>query len=61
MIEWIIENKEWIFSGIGVFILTIVLSLIRRASSKNKSNRTINMKGDKSIYVEKNEGKIDIK
>lgn len=22
MIEWIIENKEWIFSGIGVLVLT---------------------------------------
>lgn len=61
MVKWILENIEWIFSGIGVFILTIVLSVIKRASSKKKPSRTINMKGDKSIYVEKNEGKIDIK
>lgn len=61
MIEWIIENKEWVFSGVGVFILTIIIGLIRWILSKNKSNRNINMKGRKSIYVEKNDGKIDIK
>lgn len=27
MIEWIIENKDWIFSGIGVLILTSLFEL----------------------------------
>lgn len=61
MVEWIIENKEWVFSGIGIFIFTIIIGLIKRMLSKKKSNRTINMKGDKSVYIEKNEGKIEIK
>ena len=26
IIDWIIQNKEWIFSGIGVFILGLFLS-----------------------------------
>jgi hypothetical protein len=61
MLEWIIENKEWVFSGIGIFILTIIMGLIKWFFSKKKSDRTINMTGEKSVYVEKNKGKIDIK
>lgn len=61
MVEWIIENKEWVFSGIGIFIFTIIIGLIKWLFSKKKSNRTVNMKGDKSLYIEKNEGKIEIK
>ena len=26
MIGWIVENKEWIFSGIGIFVLGLFLS-----------------------------------
>jgi hypothetical protein len=48
MLDWIITNKEWIFSGVGVFVLTFIFALIRK---KNKSN-TINQKaGDKSILI----------
>ncbi len=25
MIGWIVENKEWVFSGIGVFVLSLLL------------------------------------
>ena len=26
ILDWIIKNKEWVFSGIGVFILGLFLS-----------------------------------
>lgn len=29
MIEFLIENKQWIFSGIGVFALTIIWSFLK--------------------------------
>lgn len=32
--DWIIENKEWIFSGIGVFILGIIINILRKKSNK---------------------------
>ena len=33
--EWIIQNKNWIFSGIGVFILSLILgSIAKRAYRK---------------------------
>lgn len=64
IIEWINDNKEWFFSGIGVFLLTIIIGVVKMLLTrkrKNESNRIINMNGDKSVYVEKNDGKINIK
>ena len=64
IIEWINDNKEWFFSGIGVFLLTIIIGVVKMLLTKkrkNESNRTINMNGDKSVYVKKNNGKINIK
>lgn len=38
MIEYIIANKEWIFSGIGVAVLTIFLPfIIRKKEAKTKN------------------------
>jgi len=33
--EWIFQNKEWIFSGIGVAVLTGVIALLIRRRSKH--------------------------
>ena len=60
MIEWIINNKEWFLSGLGVFLLTIVSGIVKYMFSKKNNNRTININGDKSVYVENNEGDITI-
>lgn len=60
MIEWINNNKEWFLSGLGVFLLTIVSGIVKYLFAKKNNNRTINISGDKSVYVEKNEGDITI-
>ena len=60
MIEWIKNNKEWFLSGLGVFLLTIVSGIVKYMFSKKNNNRTININGDKSVYVENNEGDITI-
>lgn len=60
MIEWINNNKEWFLSGLGVFLLTIVSGIVKYLFSKKNNNRTINISGDKSVYVEKNEEDITI-
>lgn len=39
MIEWMINNKEWLFSGVGATILAGVFSLKKR---KNKTNSGVN-------------------
>ena len=60
MIEWINNNKEWFLSGLGGFLLTIVSGRVKYMFSKKNNNRTININGDKSVYVENNEGDITI-
>ena len=60
MIEWSNNNKEWFLSGLGVFLLTIVSGIVKYMFSKKNNNRTININGDKSVYVENNEGDITI-
>ena len=36
--EWILDNKEWIFSGIGVFILSLIIGVVARRKSIQKQN-----------------------
>ena len=38
--QWIIDNKEWLFSGIGVFVLSGFVTLL----IKKRNNRTLKMK-----------------
>lgn len=38
--QWVIDNAEWIFSGIGVFVISGIVALI----TKNKRAKTIKMK-----------------
>jgi plastocyanin domain-containing protein len=37
--DWIINNMEWVFSGIGVAIISLIGWLV-----KNKSNKSTKMK-----------------
>lgn len=52
--EWIIANKEWVFSGIGVFAISLIIGITLRhkhvqkqrsgANSRNlQSGRDINI------------------
>ncbi|KWT98941.1 hypothetical protein APQ14_19590 [Vibrio toranzoniae] len=34
MVQWVIDNKEWVFSGIGVSITTLIFSLFIRRKKK---------------------------
>jgi len=50
MWNWLITNKEWVFSGIGVAVLTVLFSLF-----KSKRDKRINQKqiaGDNSINIQ---------
>jgi len=39
MLKYFIENKEWLFSGIGVFILAVVIGIIKFILNRRKSNK----------------------
>jgi len=49
--DWIIENKEWIFSGIGVFVLGIVYALFKK-KRKSKSLKMKQKSGDNSTNIQ---------
>ena len=57
-LEWIIENKEWLFSGIGVTILVAIAGLFIRNKRDGKNVQTIKS-GDNSTNIQSGE-KVNI-
>ena len=43
--KWILENKEWLFSGLGIFIVSLVIGFFMK---KSPSNKQIQKSGDNS-------------
>ena len=62
--NWIISNAEWIFSGIGVSILGIILGFFIKKNKENKTQNitsgknSTNIQGGKNVNVNIG-GKID--
>lgn len=55
--KWLIENKEWIFSGVGIAIIGLVVNLIKN----KKSKKSIEQKaGNSSIQVNNSNGNVVI-
>ncbi|SHH12920.1 hypothetical protein [Desulfosporosinus lacus] len=50
--NWIVGNKDWIFSGIGVAVLTFVISLIGYCVKKMKHTSQSITSGDNSNNVQ---------
>lgn len=51
--DWIVENKEWIFSGIGVFVLGLVISIFaRKGKVKQKSIKMKQKSGSNSTNIQ---------
>jgi hypothetical protein len=48
VIRYILKNKEWLFSGIGIFVASAILRLIRRIFSKRAAARNIEYIGNPS-------------
>lgn len=38
ILDWIMSNLEWIFSGIGVFVLGLAIAIIRRILHRRKTS-----------------------
>lgn len=55
--NWIINNAEWIFSGIGVSILGIILGFFIKKNKENKNQNITsgknctNIQGGKDVNV----------
>lgn len=50
--NYIFENKEWIFSGIGVFLMTMLITLFRRRKSDGRIVKQVQKSGDSSVSVQ---------
>lgn len=50
MIEWIFKNKEWLFSGIGVTIVSFVLILIKKLIERKGRSMKNNSRKDKEVH-----------
>ena len=37
--QWIIDNKEWLFSGAGIFFITTIIALINNKKSSLKQSQ----------------------
>lgn len=61
MIDWIINNYQWFFSGLGVFLLSIIIGLlIRHQMTKRSTIKNIKI-GDKTqVNIIQSEGNVRI-
>lgn len=53
ILNWIYQNKEWIFSGIGITVLTILATLLFKKKDKKSSKNSIEQlnQGDNSTQI----------
>ncbi len=49
MIEWIIQNKSWVFDGIGAAIFVFILSLVIKNNSISQKQK--GGKNSKNIQI----------
>lgn len=55
--EWLIENKEWLFSGAGILIIGLIAKLIKNKKSKKPIEQR---SGNNSIQVNNSNGNVVI-
>lgn len=51
MMGWIIDNREWVFSGIGVLVLSTVGGFILKNKEKKNVSQSINS-GNNSTNIQ---------
>lgn len=61
MIDWIINNYQWFFSGLGVFLLSIVVGfIIRRQMRKRTTIKNIRIGNKTQVNIIQSEGNVQI-
>ena len=53
MVEWIICNKEWIFSGLGIAIISAFFAILKTKTPKGGEGN-LNVSGDKNVIGDGN-------
>ena len=50
--EWIINNTEWIFSGIGVTVVSLIVGLLWKKHKSSKSTTMKQKSGNNSTNIQ---------
>jgi hypothetical protein len=50
--KWVIENKSWIFDGIGVAIITGLIAIFLRRRQKDEGTKQTQVSGDNSVNIQ---------
>ena len=63
--EWLTNNKEWFFSGVGVFILGLIITFFswlfrKKQKSENNTNVSMKQKGGKNSKNYQSNGDMTI-
>jgi len=57
MVEWIISNKEWIFSGLGIAIISAFFAILKtkiKTKTPKGGEGNLNVSGDKNVIGDGN-------
>ncbi len=61
MINWVIKNYQWFFSGLGVFLLSIGIGfIIRRQMRKRATIKNIKIGNKTQVNIIQSEGNVQI-
>lgn len=52
MIDWITKNYQWIFSGIGVLIVSFLITFLFKSKSKGKQSIQKQQSGKNSVNIQ---------
>lgn len=52
MIDFIFDNKEWIFSGIGITVLAVIAWVVRTYILRPNPNKQIQVSGHNSQNIQ---------
>ena len=50
--SYVLDNKEWIFSGIGIFIITMFFAIFRRKKADGHKISQKQKSGDSSVSIQ---------
>ena len=51
VLRWIVDNKEWIFSGVGVTMLLLITRFSRRTEVPSRSTTPDGVRGETMLAI----------